>query len=243
MSQVSSLALSADGRLAVSRGGWPDKTLRVWNLDSGQCTKILEGHTKPVTSLALSADGRLAVSGSYDRTLRVWNLDSGQCTKVLEGHTKRVTSLALSADGRLAVSGSEDNTLRVWNLDSGQCISRFAARGLEIIVFQSKRFVVGFSTGKVEFCSIENLPLGPLITTAQREIISEDLPAGPMVARPPCCGQLISIPPSIADRIEHWTHKGGEGGYIDPELLLNCPNCKTPLRMNPFFTNIEKYEN
>ena len=93
------------------------------------------------------------------------------------------------------------------------------------------------------FASHENLICGPFITTAHREIISEDLPAGPVTARPPCCGQLISISSTIADRIEHWSHEGGEGGYTDPDLLLDCPNCNTPLRMNPFFVNIQRAKN
>ena len=40
---VLSLALSADGRLAVSGSG-EDNTLHVWNLDSGECLKaFVEG--------------------------------------------------------------------------------------------------------------------------------------------------------------------------------------------------------
>jgi hypothetical protein len=218
-----------------------DNTARVWNLDSGECLKVLEGHTNGVTSLALSADGRFAVSGSDDNTLRVWDLKSGECLKVLEGHAESVTSLALSADGRLAVSGSGDNTLRVWNLDSGECLARFYARGFlrAAIQWGQRKMVSGFQTGRVDFYNIENLPLGPFIATAHREILSEDLPAGAVTARPPCCGQLISIPPTIADRIEHWTHEGGDYGYNDPTLILDCPSCSTPLRMNPFFVDVE----
>ena len=119
--------------------------------------------------------------------------------------------------------------------------SVFFFHGVRDIIVDNYRnkLVAVFSDGRVEFYNIENLPLGPFIATAQREIISEDLPAGLATARMPCCGQLISTPSTIADRIEHWTHEGGESGYIDPELLLDCPNCATPLRMNPFFVNIQ----
>ena len=98
--------------------------------------------------------------------------------------------------------------------------------------------ILGFENGRVEFYDIENPTLGPFTTTANRKILSEDLPAGSVTARPPCCGKLISIPPAIVDRIDHWTLDGGEGGYTDPDLLLDCPNCATPLRMNPFFVDI-----
>jgi hypothetical protein len=94
------------------------------------------------------------------------------------------------------------------------------------------------SAGDVNFYRLENFPLGPFITTAQREIRSEDLPAGPVTARPTCCGQRISIPEPIAERIEYFCLNSSETAYTDPALLLNCPSCGTPLRLNPFFIDI-----
>ena len=82
---VNSVALTPDGRRALS--GSKDKTLRLWDLDTGACLKTLEGHTDWVHSVALTPDGRRALSGSGDKTLRLWDLDTGACLKTLEGHT------------------------------------------------------------------------------------------------------------------------------------------------------------
>ena len=117
---VWSVALHADGRRAVT-GSW-DKTVRVWDLDTGACLRTLHGHTDGVTSVALHVDGRRAVTGSEDKTVRVWDLDTGACLRVLEGHTDGVRSVALHADGRRAVTGSWDKTVRVWDLDTGACL-------------------------------------------------------------------------------------------------------------------------
>ena len=117
---VWSVALHADGRRAVT-GSW-DKTVRVWDLDTGACLRTLHGHTDGVTSVALHVDGRRAVTGSEDKTVRVWDLDTGACLRVLEGHTDGVRSVALHADGRRAVTGGEDKTVRVWDLDTGACL-------------------------------------------------------------------------------------------------------------------------
>jgi hypothetical protein len=87
-----------------------------------------------------------------------------------------------------------------------------------------------------------SLPLGPFITTARRELVSEDLPPGPVTARPVCCGQVIAFPPVLAERIEHWHLAGrdrGDGAYTDPALLLECPSCGTHLRLNPFFVDVK----
>jgi WD40 repeat protein len=130
-SRVMSVSVIPDGRRAVS--GSEDKTLRVWDLESGKCLRSLQGHTEVVSSVSVTPDGRRAVSGSEDTTLRVWDLDSGQCLHTLRGHSSAVSSVCLFHGGRRAVSGSgdktgweepekEDNTLRIWDLDTGQCL-------------------------------------------------------------------------------------------------------------------------
>ena len=58
---------------------------QVWELNSLQKLKTLQGHTDAVRALAV-ADGRL-FSGSYDSTVRVWDEASMQCLEVLKGHS------------------------------------------------------------------------------------------------------------------------------------------------------------
>jgi WD40 repeat protein len=233
-----SVVLSADGRRAIS--GSRDSTLRVWNVETGECLRVLEGHASWVHSVILSADGRRVISGSRDNTLRVWDVESGECLKVLEGHTQYISSVVLSADGRLVISGSDDNTLRVWDVKSGECLAVVFLRGFKSVnvSWSSGALIAGWSDDTVRGFLFENLSLGSFITTAQREIRSEDLPAGPVTARPACCGQRISIPEPIAERIEYFFLNSSETAYTDPALLLNCPSCGTPLRMNPFFIDI-----
>lgn len=69
--------------------GSGDKTLRVWNVDSGECVRVLEGHEGWVTSVCVvdvGGDGggggggaavQRVVSGSLDKTLRVWEVVAG----------------------------------------------------------------------------------------------------------------------------------------------------------------------
>ena len=115
---VSGVALSGDGRLAVSASA--DKTLKVWEVESGRELRTLAGHSDSVHGVAVSGDGRLAVSASDDNTLKVWDLESGRELRTLHGHTGAVTGVAVSGDGRLAVSASADNTLKVWEVESGR---------------------------------------------------------------------------------------------------------------------------
>jgi predicted NACHT family NTPase len=137
------VALSADGRTAFS--GADDCTIRVWNLDSGQCRNILDGHTRRVSCVALSADGRTAFSGADDGMMREWDLDNEQCRDSFNRHTRQILvhwavlfpiriaaavnkvplglvfSVALSADAHIAISGANDGTILVWDLPRRRC--------------------------------------------------------------------------------------------------------------------------
>jgi len=111
------VAMSRDGRLAVSAS--KDRTLKVWEVDTGRELRTLEGHTGDVLGAAISRDGQLAISASRDSTLKVWEVASGRELRTLRGHSNAVSDVALSADGRLAVSASWDDTLKVWDVPSG----------------------------------------------------------------------------------------------------------------------------
>jgi WD40 repeat protein/serine/threonine protein kinase len=118
--EVTSVALSADGRTAVS--GSEDKTMRVWDVPSGECRYTLKGEGDiPADLVAISADGHTAVSTNYD-AVQVWDLLAGDCLHTMSQAPHVVNSVALSADGRIALSGGEDATVRVWNATTGDCL-------------------------------------------------------------------------------------------------------------------------
>ena len=69
---VRSVAFSPDGKLALS--GSDDNTLRLWDVDSGRCIRVLEGHSDSVFSVAFNSAGNLALSGAFNGVGRVWDL-------------------------------------------------------------------------------------------------------------------------------------------------------------------------
>lgn len=50
------------------------KTIKIWNLATGEEIRTLEDHSERVSSVAISTDGQTLVSGSWDKTIKVWGL-------------------------------------------------------------------------------------------------------------------------------------------------------------------------
>jgi F-box/WD-40 domain protein MET30 len=105
-----------DGSNILMTGSY-DKTVNIWNLETGELIRTLTGHTRCVR--ALQFDEAKLVTASMDQTLKIWNWQTGKCIRTLEGHTGGVLSLHFNS--RLMASGSTDHTIRVWNFLAGEC--------------------------------------------------------------------------------------------------------------------------
>ena len=114
-SPVDSLEISFEGFLI---SGSSDKSIKVWNIETGECLKTLTGHSGSVFSLAIS-DEDLLISGSSDKTIKIWDIKTGQCLETLTGHTDWVRSLAISKEGKL-ISGADDRSIIIWDIESGK---------------------------------------------------------------------------------------------------------------------------
>jgi hypothetical protein len=99
-----------------------DKTLRVWDLSSGQCLGTLEGHSGWVNSVSVTPDGLRAVSGSYDNTLRVWDLSSGRCLVILRTDAPAGASAVFSGRVVVGLHTGEVLIMEMRNLPSGPTI-------------------------------------------------------------------------------------------------------------------------
>jgi WD40 repeat protein len=66
------VAAAPDSRHAVSAAD--DKTLRIWDLESGQLVRALKGVTARILQVANDAEGLRLVSTPGDNTINVWNV-------------------------------------------------------------------------------------------------------------------------------------------------------------------------
>lgn len=74
---VENAAYSPDGKHSVSASR--DMTVKIWNAETGDEEKTLEGyHTATVNSASFNFDGTCVVSASDDNTVKIWDFPSFQ---------------------------------------------------------------------------------------------------------------------------------------------------------------------
>jgi len=125
---IQDLVTSSDGQFALT-ASW-DKTMRLWDLNTGASVRSFAGHTSDVNSVAFSSDNRQIVSGSRDKSIRLWNtLAECKYTITEDAHTDWVAKVRFSPSAKqpLIVSCGWDKLVKVWNLNN--CKLRFNLAG------------------------------------------------------------------------------------------------------------------
>ncbi|MFN6541016.1 MAG: hypothetical protein RM021_032375 [Nostoc sp. EkiNYC01] len=115
---VKAVAVTPNGQQVISASD--DKTLKVWNLATGESLFTLKGHSYWVNAVAVTPNGQQVISASRDNTLKVWNLATGESLFTLTGHSDWVNAVAVTPNGQQVISASFDKTLKVWNLATGE---------------------------------------------------------------------------------------------------------------------------
>jgi WD40 repeat protein len=116
--RVNCCAWSPDGKSILSASD--DRTLRVWDVSSGQSIRTLVGHSDIVRSCAFLSDGRHAVSAGDDGTLRLWDCQQGSEEGMYWLWGDGMCSAASQCGGRFCCGDSNGN---VYVLELEGCLS------------------------------------------------------------------------------------------------------------------------
>ncbi|KAF8939713.1 Mitochondrial fission protein [Dissophora ornata] len=145
--------------------GSNDKTIKEWDLTTGQCVLTMDllwamGTSNTWSDWMNETPDQSYVgglqfwqyalcSGTIDGAIRMWDLRSGQSHRTLAGHTGPITSLQF--DEYHVVSGSVDRSVRIWDLRTGAI--------QEILQYDDPVRSLQFDTSKIIIGSGESLKI------------------------------------------------------------------------------------
>lgn len=135
-----------------------DRTIQIWNYQSGQMIRLLSGHTNYVRSIEVLNDGRLASAGNFDRTMKVWNVNSGLMIRSIS-FNESVDSVVLLINGNVALLSSYSPNFYIVNPNNGELVKKIVNKDRLSdfncqVVLSDGNLALGESTGRI---SIYNL--------------------------------------------------------------------------------------
>lgn len=122
LSHGSAAAYSQDGSVLGTGDG--DGTITLWDADTGQELRTLNGHSGPVTSLAFSPDGENLASVGLDGVLRIWDVEASILRWELRPALGDLVDVDISDRGQyVAVAGAGGAQIR--SLQDGRPLTRY----------------------------------------------------------------------------------------------------------------------
>jgi WD40 repeat protein len=126
---VVAVATSPDSAFVAT--GSKDKSVKLWETNTGREVRSFLGHQATITSLAFTSDGKMLVSGSNDKSIRFWSVQSGK--EVYSIHTNDiVTALAIDSQTKFFVVAGYGNSgygdsITVYDFKSKKSIVKISA--------------------------------------------------------------------------------------------------------------------
>jgi WD40 repeat protein len=129
-----------------------DKTIKIWDIETGNLLKTLNGHNDTVNSCCFSPDGEKLASASFDKTIRIWNVNSGNLLKTI-GYSDVVNYCCFSPDGNTIASAMNDCRIIIWDVHTGKplktinggnssfnrCLCSYSSDGMNILYIGKER--------------------------------------------------------------------------------------------------------
>jgi WD40 repeat protein len=105
-----------------------DKTVRLWDANTGALIQTLEGHEGPAHAVVFTRDGSRIATASLDKTARIWDAASGKELAKLV-HEKELFGVAFSPDGARVATAASDGHVRVWDVAKAETLLELEHEG------------------------------------------------------------------------------------------------------------------
>lgn len=137
--RVTTVAFSPDSKRLAS--GSTDKTIKIWDVETGSLELSLEGHNESITAIAFSPDGTMLASGcgmvytsgNLDGTIKLWDSHTGELkysVNAVDTIYSSVLNFVFSHDKRTLISivrcyhgrpgGQDYEEVKLWDPQTGE---------------------------------------------------------------------------------------------------------------------------
>ncbi|KAH7030799.1 Pre-mRNA-splicing factor prp46 [Microdochium trichocladiopsis] len=111
---VRALAVEPENQWFASGAG--DRTIKIWDLATGNLRLTLTGHISTVRGLAISPRHPYLFSCGEDKMVKCWDLETNKVIRHYHGHLSGVYTLSLHPTLDVLVTGGRDGVARVWDM-------------------------------------------------------------------------------------------------------------------------------
>ena len=118
--------------------GYSDHIIRIFDLESYQLKRQLEGHTNSVFTVAYHPSKPLFISAGRDAHIRTWNTENEYASdSSIAAHMYAINHLEFSPNGHHFVTCSMDKSIKVWDAHEFKLLkvidkARYAGHGTSV---------------------------------------------------------------------------------------------------------------
>ena len=141
-------AFSPDGALLASAG--EDRTVRIWDVASGNEKHLLTGHTDWVGGCVFDPPGSVLFTCSGDGSVRTWDVSNGASLSLTVGPVVATESCVVLPEGEVLI-GRADGDMEVLRASDGESLARWHAHQGRIFGVAATRngLVSGGADGRI----------------------------------------------------------------------------------------------
>ncbi len=118
-SWVTKLDVDAQGSRLVSAS--QDGSLRLWDIATGNCLSVLNGHDGEVRTVSYLSD-RHCLSAGADGKIKLWDLNLGSCVGDLAVSETAWLALTTSGTSGCVAAADEGGSVKLWKLENPQAL-------------------------------------------------------------------------------------------------------------------------
>ncbi|KAF7510585.1 hypothetical protein GJ744_006197 [Endocarpon pusillum] len=160
------LASTSRDRRRQARGLY-DRTIRVWDLSSGECLHTFTGFGRVLSVVFLNTLKQLVLT-DHGVTVKVWDTSNGKCLQALKGHRDWISSMALSRNlNPIQVALASEETVKIWNIESGKCLQTLWSRGSSVNSIAFSNDVIHLASASENTVKVWNIDSGECLQTLE----------------------------------------------------------------------------